>query len=42
MKRINKIYNYLSEQTQGLKIEDLTEKVGFSTIQISNELGILK
>lgn len=42
MKRIDKIYNYLSERTQDLKIEDLTGKVGFSTIQISNELGILR
>lgn len=42
MKRIDKIYNYISENTKKLQLKDLLEGKGFSTVEISEQLDILR
>jgi transcriptional regulatory protein LevR/transcriptional regulator with AAA-type ATPase domain len=42
MKRIDKIYNYISENSRKLTIDDLMKNRGFSAIEISEKLDILR
>lgn len=42
MKRIDKVYNYINENTAKLTLKDLKGKVGFSASEISEELDILR
>lgn len=42
MKRIDKVYNYICENTAKLNLKDLKGKVGFSASEISEELNILR
>ncbi|MBL4931466.1 sigma 54-interacting transcriptional regulator [Clostridium paridis] len=42
MKRIDKIYNYILEESKAYTIEDFKRIKGFSAIEISEKLGILR
>lgn len=42
MKRIQKIYEYIIQNTENINLEILTEKIGFSADEISQSLGILR
>lgn len=42
MKRIDKVYKYIYENTSKLTLKDLNGKVGFSASEISEELNILR
>ncbi|WP_123054524.1 sigma-54-dependent transcriptional regulator [Clostridium sp. JN-1] len=42
MKRIDKIYNYLLDNTKKLNLDTIKEKKGFSASEISKELDILR
>jgi len=42
MKRIDKIYSYISEGSQEYKVEQLTGHIGFDATEISEKLDILR
>ncbi|MFL0252238.1 sigma 54-interacting transcriptional regulator [Clostridium neuense] len=42
MKRIERIYNYIVEKTSGFDIAALKQKCGFSSLEISENLNILR
>lgn len=42
MKRIDKIYNYLLENTKQITLDNIRKKKGFSTSEISEKLDILR
>jgi len=41
MKRIDKIYSYISEGSQEYKVEQLTGHIGFDATEISEKLDII-
>lgn len=42
MKRIDRIYEYIIQHTERFNLEDLKNKAGFSTLEISENLNILR